>query len=87
MAENNQNGVSDMVKKFKQTTQELGYFSEAIIIQLEDVDAEKNCEWDCCLIGKIIIKGKMIYQTVLKNLKFTWPFISQEEVQNIEMTS
>lgn len=80
--------VSDLASKFRKATLELKLAEEIVILNQNVIAANEvvgDREWDFCLIGKIIIEGKMNYGTIEKNIQFTWPFIPREEVKIIEV--
>ncbi|KAI3933709.1 hypothetical protein MKW92_052575, partial [Papaver armeniacum] len=77
----------DLASKFRKATLELNAEENMIVLNDKEPDNENSDDrqWDFCLIGKIIIEGRMGYGTVEKNLPFTWNFIPQEEIKIIEV--
>lgn len=80
MAGAQNNMVLDLATEFNNATLELGDASEPIVHHHEGdvVEEEGESQWDICLIGKIIIEGKMGHKAVEKHIKFTWWFIPPE---------
>ncbi|KAI3913806.1 hypothetical protein MKW92_018086, partial [Papaver armeniacum] len=82
MAEIPNETVTDLAEKFQSATLELGNASEAIVhhYESEGEDSEEN-QWDNCLIGKVIIEGKMSDKTVERQIQFVWNFLQADEVK------
>ncbi|XP_026416709.1 uncharacterized protein LOC113312172 [Papaver somniferum] len=41
--------------------------------------------WEASAIGKVIIEGRMSYDMVVQFIKFTWPFLTESDMQIIEV--
>lgn len=86
MEEESSSQVVDLVNKFKKATLDLGDSTKIVICQQDnDINDEEDNKWEATAIGKVIIEGRMNYQTMEKWIGFTWPFITQEDMKIIEL--
>ncbi|XP_026429496.1 uncharacterized protein LOC113325844 [Papaver somniferum] len=78
--------VSDLATRFKKAGLEIDNEEETENPLPEDATlTEVEGEWDHCLIGMIIMEGKIGYKVVQKHVKFTWSHIPEGEVKVVEI--
>ncbi|XP_026396607.1 uncharacterized protein LOC113291271 [Papaver somniferum] len=78
--------VGDLVNKFKQATLELGDTNEIVVSHKDNNEGGKEkSNWEASAIGKVIIEGRMNYDTVARFIKFTWPFLTHEQLRIVEV--